>query len=154
MCNQSIIWRTSFHIIYNKWKLLQCGLRMGHLPSFFVPCLRGAFGRSSVAAPGAGERSCWAQFHLTDALLCTGHFKTPLSSIKHFFFSIFSPTKHPPHPLPRWWKMHTFKFRDRALSINIYCVRQFWIPKIIGKTVPWMHRLLLTFAVAVPFKLL
>ena len=153
MCNQSIIWRTSFHIIYNKWKLLQCGLRMGHLPSFFVPSaghLAAQVSQPRERGSGVAGRSfIWLMHYF--ALVISKHHKVPLNTSS---FLSSSPTKHPPHPLPRWWKMHTFKFRDRALSINIYCVRQFWIPKIIGKTVPWMHRLLLTFAEAVPFKLL
>ena len=33
----------------NQWKVLQCWLRMGHLPSFFCPC-HGEFGSSSALA--------------------------------------------------------------------------------------------------------
>ena len=81
----------------------------GAFALFFRPHRR-AFGSSSVAAPGGGRGV--AGRSLTDALLgqvladwgkpsvewnplCTGHLNTPLSSIKHFFLSIFQPHKTP-----------------------------------------------------------
>ena len=89
----------------------------GAFALFFRPHRR-AFGSSSVAAPGGGRGV--AGRSLTDALLgqvladwgkpsvewnplCTGHFKTPLSSIKHFFplyFPVPQNTHLIPSPLP------------------------------------------------------
>ena len=80
---------------------------MGHLPSFFVPTAGHLAAQVSQSREGEGEV---AGRSLTDALLgqvltdwgkpsvewnplYTGHFKTPLSSIKHFFLSIFQPHK-------------------------------------------------------------
>ena len=91
---------------------------MGCLPSFFVPTAGHLAAQVSQPREGGGGV---AGRSLTDALLgqvladwgkpsvewnplCTGHFKTPLSSIKHFFLSIFQPHKTPtssPSPSPR-----------------------------------------------------